>query len=206
MLTRGYPYFFNQDRSLEATSPLPNIILVGLSGCGKTSVGRIMACQFGWGFLDLDTWIEDFHSDTIVNIIHTKGLKEFRKLESSALNNILSVKNHIISLGGGALLERNNRAILNKLGTMVWIDVSTQIIARRFLRSKALLDKRPLLCNQLESGVDSNRFQFKSLCDKLEVLLAERKVWFNRSKLMVKADYLTAELCALRIRYLVRNY
>ena len=185
---------------------LPNIVLVGLSGCGKTSVGKIMACQFGWGFLDLDAWIEDFHSDTIVNIIHTKGLKEFRKLESIALNKILSVKNHIISLGGGTLLERNNRAIVNKLGTVVWIDVSTQIIARRFLKSKALLDKRPLLCDRSGSDIDSNCFQFKSLCDKLEVLLAERKVWFNRSKLMVKADYLTAELCALRIRYLVRNY
>ena len=187
------------------SSPQPNIILVGLSGCGKTTVGRILANQIGWGFLDLDLWLEGSHNKTIATIIKTKGMREFRKLEFKALNQVLSVKNHIISLGGGTLLERQNRAVLNKIGIMVWIDVSTKIIAWRLLRSQALLDKRPLLCNLSNFNSDSNDFQFKAIYDKLELLLAERRVWFNRSKLMVRADYLTAELCALKVRYLIQN-
>ena len=188
------------------TSPhVPNILLVGLTGCGKTTVGRLLAYYLGWGFLDTDHLVELVHKDTVTNILDKNGIKEFRKIEANVLTRILAVKNHVISLGGGALLERSNRARLNQLGTIIWIDVSIQNIAWRFLHIDGMLAKRPLLW-KLENLRDEDvTLRFKAVCDRLDMLLAERISHFNRSKLVVNADYLSAEMCAFKIKYLIQN-
>lgn len=88
------------------------IALCGYMGCGKSTVGKLLAEKIGYDFLDTDLYIEENQGKSIPEIFANIGEDGFRKIETQAINNTLELKNTVISLGGGAVLKNENKQLL----------------------------------------------------------------------------------------------
>jgi shikimate kinase len=113
----------------------PGLYLVGFMGCGKSTVGRVLADELGWSFFDLDDEIESSASASISEIFDKQGELVFRALESSALAQrvraVQSGRPQVISLGGGALMNDENFELVSNNGVTVWIDSPFELILNR---------------------------------------------------------------------------
>lgn len=119
-----------------------NVILIGFMGCGKTSVGIRLSYQMRRAFLDTDKLIERRAGMTISEIFEKDGEAYFRKLETETLKGLLTEEgDRVISTGGGLPTREENRALLKKLGTVVYLKLSAQTVYER-LRGDT---QRPLL-------------------------------------------------------------
>ena len=101
-----------------STSQLPThlkrIILTGFMGAGKTTIGRLLASQLHWNFLDLDAHLEFRTGSTIAGLFAAHGETHFRRLESSALASALACTSTVIALGGGTPEVLTNRLLLEQ--------------------------------------------------------------------------------------------
>lgn len=113
----------------------PGIYLVGFMGCGKTTIGRILADRIGWRFVDLDDEIEREQNRAIVEIFETEGERYFRALEAEALNTrvrkVQMGNPMVIALGGGAFTQPQTIDMLDNNGVTIWIDTSFAIVKKR---------------------------------------------------------------------------
>ena len=122
------------------------IILVGLMGCGKTTVGKALSKRTGMPLLDTDAIIEEQIGKPIPAIFEEKGEAHFRALETALLRYLLynpTPSPSIISTGGGIVVRPENRELLRKLGFTVWLNVSVNALLVRTAKST----NRPLLMN-----------------------------------------------------------
>ncbi|ADW68350.1 shikimate kinase [Granulicella tundricola] len=130
---------------------LQRIILTGFMGAGKTSVGRLLAEQLGWAFLDLDEHLETRANATIPELFARDGEARFRRIESSALANALSHTHTVIALGGGAPEQLTNRLLLEQTPNthIIFLDAPFPVLFDRcMLQSFASPDHiRPLLAS-----------------------------------------------------------
>ena len=113
----------------------PGIFLLGFMGCGKTTVGRILAEQLGWAFVDLDDEIEAAEKMSISEIFRLRGEPLFRMIEREALvarvRLIQRGSPHVIALGGGAYADTSSQDFLRDNGVSVWLDCPLEIVERR---------------------------------------------------------------------------
>lgn len=103
-----------------------NIILTGLRGSGKSTIGKLLGKKLGFKFLDLDKEIEKSENSTIREIYEKYGWEYFRKKEKNTVKKLANLENTIISLGGGTIVDPENQKILKKLGTIVYLDRSPE--------------------------------------------------------------------------------
>lgn len=82
---------------------MKNIVLIGMSGCGKTTVGKLLAQRLGMPFVDVDDFIQQRQGATVKQIFDRHGEAYFRSLEGKACNELASKPNTVISTGGGAV-------------------------------------------------------------------------------------------------------
>jgi len=122
---------------------LKNIVLVGPMGSGKTTVGRRIAENLKVDFYDADHEIIDKTGVSIDHIFDVEGEEGFRKRESKALKELCSKSNIVLATGGGAVLLEENRSIIKKAGSVIYLSSSVEQILRRTAKSKT----RPLLEN-----------------------------------------------------------
>ena len=109
-----------------------NMILIGFMGAGKTTVGKALAERSGWPLLDTDQLIIEKAGMTIPEIFEQSGEEGFRRIESEVLAELLEQTDHtVISVGGGLPLREENRAVLSRLGTVVYLDVSEATVWNR---------------------------------------------------------------------------
>ncbi len=121
----------------------PNIIaLIGLSGTGKSSVGRELAARLGWELADIDVLIEQAAGCQIPQIFAEQGEEGFRELESMVLRQALAQPSRIVATGGGAILRPENRVLLRQHAFVIWLDAPTPTLVDR-LRTHD--EQRPLL-------------------------------------------------------------
>lgn len=113
----------------------PGIYLVGFMGCGKSTVGRALAEELGWGFADLDDDIERRAGVSIAEIFDTRGEPAFREIEAAALRErvgtVQSGRPQVVSLGGGAFLKEENYQLVSANGVTIWLDCPYSMIQRR---------------------------------------------------------------------------
>jgi len=122
-------------------NPSPNLFLIGSMGAGKTTVGRQIADLYRLPFLDLDQEIEARTGATIELIFELEGEPGFRRRESALLAELASRKGIVLSTGGGAILDAQNRSMLRSRGFVVWLDVGIDAQLARLERDR----QRPLL-------------------------------------------------------------
>lgn len=102
-------------------SKVSNIVLVGMPGSGKTTVGRLLSKKTGMPFYDTDEYLETKHERKIPDIINNDGEETFRKMESQVLEELTKLSGCILATGGGAVLAENNRYLLKQNGKCVYI-------------------------------------------------------------------------------------
>ena len=117
-----------------------NIYLIGMMGCGKSTVGKLLAKILGVHFSDIDSEIEINKGQTVTEIFVNEGETHFRNLETEALK---SPKNSIVACGGGIVLRNENRTFLRSNGTVILLTASIDELFRRVsnLNSRPLLNK-----------------------------------------------------------------
>ena len=117
-----------------------NVFLVGMMGAGKTSVGRLLARQLGYGFCDTDAAIEAVARKTINQIFADDGEEAFRQLETQVLSHVSAETKLTIATGGGIVMRPFNWSYLH-YGLVIWLDAPVEVLVDRLREDTT----RPLL-------------------------------------------------------------
>ena len=118
------------------------IVLVGMMGSGKSSVGRRLAARLGLPFVDADTEIETAAHMTIPEIFAQRGEAEFRECERRVISRVLTTRAPLVlATGGGAFMNAETRERVKELGISVWLKAEPDVLMRR-VRKRS---NRPLL-------------------------------------------------------------
>ncbi len=111
---------------------MKNLILIGFMGAGKTTFGKALAAAVSVPFLDTDDVIEEQQQKKISAIFADSGEEFFRDLETGVLRQLLAApKGMVIAVGGGLPVREENRALLRKLGTVVYLQARTDTLVER---------------------------------------------------------------------------
>ena len=126
-----------------------HIILIGYRGTGKTSVGRKLAEKHQLPFYDTDQMIMDRIGKTIKQWVEERGWESFRQEEKTVIKGISFLIPGVIALGGGAVMDPENREIVKQNGLTVWLTADVQTIIERMKSDPDNQENRPAL-----SGLD----------------------------------------------------
>ena len=165
-----------------------NIVLIGFMGCGKTTVGTVLAEKLSYRFLDTDQYIEEKEQMTISEIFEKEGEAHFREIETERLQELLDMQEGaVISSGGGLPLRKVNADLLKKLGFVIYLKVQKETVLERLAGDTT----RPLL-------------QCEDPAKKVEDLLAYRDpIYEVGAHMVVSVDGKTVDEIAEEI---LRNY
>jgi shikimate kinase len=118
-----------------------SVVLIGLMGAGKTTIGAALAKRLGREFVDLDHVLEAKTGVSIATIFEVEGEAQFRDRETITLRELAHHKNVVLSTGGGAVLRPENREILRSMGSVVYLHAPPEVSYQRLRRAR----DRPLL-------------------------------------------------------------
>jgi len=155
-------------RPVETQGDKKCIALIGLRGCGKTTVGRELARLLGGECVDTDEVIAERAGRSIAEIFASEGEPGFRKRESEAIREVVRTPPAVISVGGGAVLDPRNVDALRSVACVVWLTAPTEVLWERISQDEATAACRPPLTDQ--PGIDEVRR-----------LLAERTPFYQRA-------------------------
>ncbi len=109
-----------------------HVALIGMMGCGKTTVGRLLASQLDRAVVDLDARLVSTHAMSISDMFSANGELWFRDAESSVLETVLgATSGEVISAGGGIVLRAENRRLLREHSIVVWLRASVETLVAR---------------------------------------------------------------------------
>ncbi len=148
------------------------VYLIGFMGSGKTTIGKFLAIELSWKFLDLDQYIEEKERRTITQIFAEDGESGFRKIETEALNDVANMGNVIIACGGGTPCFGNNVDVMRRSGLTIYLSVTPEELTNRLKFAKR---KRPLIANK------SN----EELLSYIKEKIAEREPFYSKAHLTV---------------------
>jgi shikimate kinase len=164
-------------RKLEKT-----LVLVGMMGAGKTSVGRRLAAVLGVPFRDADSEIELAAACTVNEIFERYGEPEFRAGERKVIQRLLLEPPHVLATGGGAFMDPETRARIKESAVSIWLKAHIELLLERVMRK----DTRPLLLNTDRRAA-------------LERLLNEREPVYSQADITVESDGGPHEIVVKRI-------
>ena len=118
-----------------------NIVLVGLMGAGKTSVGKRLAARLSLPFFDADHEIEAAAGMSVSDIFDACGEEHFRAAEKRTVAGLLSGTGHVVATGGGAFMAPETRSLIARRAVSVWLKAELEVLLRRVSRRET----RPLL-------------------------------------------------------------
>jgi len=155
------------------------IVLIGMMGSGKTTIGKKMSGMADLPWIDTDQWIEEKEGKTIPEIFLGQGEKAFRKLETNALRETLKTY-PLIATGGGIVVTEENRKLLQQDGFIVYLQTSLEILAKRTAGTD-----RPLLKNNANALA--------------QIYEARKSLYESCADLVIATDHLSAEEIGARI-------
>jgi len=129
----------------RAKRGVTRLVLLGYRGCGKTTVGRLVADQLGWEFVDTDELVERAAARTIATIFADDGEDAFRGLEAQAVADAVRRGRCVISVGGGAVASEPSRTLLSAAGPCVWLTAPAEELHRRLEADPRSASQRPAL-------------------------------------------------------------
>jgi shikimate kinase len=127
--------------ALAATLGRRSIVLVGMMGAGKSSIGRRVAARLGIPFVDADVEIEEAAGMSIADIFAAHGEPYFRAGEARVIARLLEHGPQVLATGGGAFMNEQTRANIRDKGVSVWLKAELDVLTRRLKRR----NDRPLL-------------------------------------------------------------
>jgi shikimate kinase len=130
---------------------MKTIFLVGYMCCGKTTLGRVLAQLLEVDFYDLDELIEERAEMRITDIFAQLGEQRFRQMEREALHEVAGAP-AVVACGGGTPCYGDNMALMNRLGTTVWLTTTPQVIAARLALPEHKF-KRPTIAPLAEDEI-----------------------------------------------------
>jgi len=158
------------------------VLLSGMMGSGKSSVGRALAERLGWEFIDTDERVETACGLKIDELFRREGEAAFREREREVIES-LPQRRAVVALGGGAVLSLENRASLRSKGISVWLEAKPETLALRISTE----DARPLLVGA--TG--------EARIERLRELEAERGAAYAQADLRIPTDERSIEeVCA----------
>jgi len=149
-----------------------NLILIGMMGSGKSTIGSLLSKKLNIKFIDIDNVLENDSKMKIADIFEKKGENFFRNLEEKITLKVLNSTNNVISLGGGAFINEKIRKEVLKNNFSFWLNCNAQILLNRIKNNK----KRPIAFNLSEDELRKliekrakmySKAQFKINCYKL---------------------------------------
>ena len=173
---------------------VPNVVLVGGTASGKSTVGYQLSKVLELGVIDIDSLIEKSAGKPIHEIFKDHGEVGFRDIESDIIESVQSIRNHIVITGAGAIERDENWKVLKSLGPVVWLATPSSEVVRRLVMKPNELLKRPLLADGVR--IEDRNEREKYLQSKLDELLERRKHRYEEADLSLSCSYVTAETCA----------
>ena len=162
-----------------------NLVFLGMMGSGKSSIGSLVAKKLGLDFVDVDKEIEKELGLSISKIFETKGEDYFRKFEEKITLKILKINSTVVSLGGGAFLNKVIRKEVLKNHISFWLNWNDEILINRIKNSK----KRPIA--------------FKSTDNELIDLIKKRSNIYSKALYEIKCDKMSKNEIVKKV---LKNY
>jgi shikimate kinase len=159
------------------TQALDSIVLIGLRGTGKTTVGRLLAEKLSLPFCDADVELEARAGKSIREIFETDGEAHFRDLESEILQELLQRGSAVVAAGGGVVLRETNRQCLRAAQRVIWLTADADTLWQRLQSDDATWARRPNLIAGGRTEIEELLRQRESLyraCADLNVNTAGR--------------------------------
>ena len=179
---------FRTSQPVSAADPSqPHLILVGLPGAGKSTVGAMLAEQLGRSFLDFDAEITRREGMSVAEIFGQKGEGAFREMEHDLTREVQLMGNMVLSPGGGWVGRPDNVALLRPPGLLIYLKVSPATAVRRMAGSTSA---RPLLQRPDPKG-------------EAERLLVARKAAYEAADMVVDTERLDLQQVTKKIVDLV---
>lgn len=167
---------------------MTNIILCGFMGCGKSTVGKLLAKKTGTNFIDMDQYIEKQTGQTVKEIFEKYGENHFRDLEHKACIDLSKTNNKIIAAGGGTLTFERNINALKKAGVIIFLDADYEVLCERLQGDTT----RPLLQKDNPKEIIKN-------------LLAQRKPIYEKASDYVVKSNLSPQKITTDIIEIINN-
>ena len=158
-----------------------NLVLVGMMGSGKSTIGSILSKKLQFQFIDIDKKIEEKEGKKITTIFEKKGESYFRKLEEEITTNILTSKNQVVSLGGGGFINNKIQYLVLKSNISFWLNWKKITLINRITKN----NKRPLA--------------FKYNKEELEKIILERNKIYNKANYKINCQNLNKNEIVNRI-------
>ena len=162
-----------------------NLVFLGMMGSGKSSIGSLVAKKLGLDFVDVDKEIEKELGLSISKIFEAKGENYFRKFEEKITLKILKIHSTVVSLGGGAFLNKVIRKEVLKNHISFWLNWNDEILINRIKNSK----KRPIA--------------FKSTDNELIDLIKKRSNIYSKALYEIKCDKMSKNEIVKKV---LKNY
>lgn len=160
------------------------VYLVGFMGCGKSTVGPLVADSLDLAFLDLDRQIEESTGRTIPEIFNQQGEAFFREEERRLLRDLSGRDQFVMALGGGAYADQANREFIRAQGQAVWLKISLETALRR-----GRTESRPLAANR----------------EQFERLYQQRAQAYSEADVVIDCECLSPEEVSLRVVHELRE-
>ena len=166
------------------------IIIVGMMGVGKSTIGKILAKSLNKEFYDIDDNIEKKYNMKVYEIFENYGEKKFRDIEYKEIKSIQKNCNAVIATGGGAFTNKKNISILNMTGLTLWLDASPLIITERLKKNAS---NRPLL-----KEVDIDKY--------ISNLLIKRNPYYAKANLTIVSNQISKNEIKNKILLAIKKY
>ncbi|MGZ3628074.1 MAG: 3-dehydroquinate synthase [Ktedonobacteraceae bacterium] len=168
---------------------MQRIFLTGLSGSGKSTIGRWVSELLQWEFIDTDTLLSERYGMPVGQILSEFGEQKFRLMESEALKLAASNDRIVIATGGGVVISEANRTFMREYGLTVYLETSVDIAWQRIqkhIQQAGISVERPLVV-----GTDG--------IQRLQFLFQARKHWYDEARLRINTNEDTPEILSKQI-------
>jgi shikimate kinase len=179
---------------------------------GKTSIGWILARLAGLGWLDADREVERRCGKSIARIFAEDGEGRFRAMERGVVSDWAGVRQHVLSVGGGAVMDDESWGHLRKMGTLVWLRPPTELVARRLLARPELMLQRPLIADlapptgkdSLAEDLIAKEERFTKLVERLDGIIQQRSERYGTATVVFESGWETPETSAKLLLSMLR--
>ncbi len=165
VVNKTFPEFWQ--KLADISSPKSNVVIIGMRGTGKTTIGKLLSEKLGKKFVDIDAFIEERQGQKIRDIVLKNGWDHYRQLETAACQELANSQNSIVSSGGGMILDPKNINYLQPNARFVLLEGDPKILAKRIEHDKnrVELTSQPTVHEELKEVWEDRKAKYYAAAD-----------------------------------------